>query len=106
MLEIQWAGYGPPTALIPHARMGTQVGPLIVHAGNTTHGLPEIHFSSVLASSNPWCATWAGQLLSARAWCQVAVLCGYDKKHVARSMHSEIQRAYGDSIHDSTKTAA
>ena len=63
-------------------------------------------FSSVLTSSNPWCATWVGQLLSAIAWCQVAVLCGYDRKHVVRSMHSAIQRAYGDSIHDSTKTAA
>ena len=47
------------------------------------------------------CPPWRGA--------RVAVVCGYNRKHVARSMHvacSAIQRAYGDSIHDSTKTAA
>eukprot|EP00670_Eutreptiella_braarudii_P003792 CAMPEP_0174295076 /NCGR_PEP_ID=MMETSP0809-20121228/43625_1 /TAXON_ID=73025 ORGANISM="Eutreptiella gymnastica-like, Strain CCMP1594" /NCGR_SAMPLE_ID=MMETSP0809 /ASSEMBLY_ACC=CAM_ASM_000658 /LENGTH=50 /DNA_ID=CAMNT_0015397049 /DNA_START=50 /DNA_END=199 /DNA_ORIENTATION=+ len=39
------------------------------------------------------------------AWCQVAVLCGYDRKHVSRSMHSAVQWVYGDTTYDSAMTA-
>ena len=63
-------------------------------------------FASVWAWSIPWCSTWAGQILSTMSWCQVAVLSGYDCKHVARCMHNAIQRVYGDTVHSSDMTSA
>ena len=62
-------------------------------------------FTRALAASNPWCNTWAGQLLSISAWCQVAVLSGYKHKRVARWAHATIQKAYGASPHLTEKTA-
>ena len=52
--------------------------------------------TGALAASNPWCNTWAGQLLSTNAWCQVAVPSGYEHKRVAPAA---IQKAYGASPH-------
>ena len=115
--EIQAMGYGlyrgsngqgmahlQPSSLTP--QWALKLDPSLCTPETQPTGYLKSLFSSVLASGNLWCATWAGQLLSAIAWCQVALLCAYDKKHVAHSMHNAIQRAYGDSIHDSTKTAA
>ena len=58
-----------------------------------------------LVATDVCVCVWAGQLLSAMAWCQVAVLCGYDRKHVSRSMHSAVQWVYGDTTYDSAMTA-
>ena len=44
--------------------------------------------TGALAAGAPWCTTWAGQLLSVSAWCQVAILSGYEHKCVARWAHS------------------
>ena len=63
------------------------------------------YFSSVSARSAPWCETCVAELLSAVLWCQVAFLSGYGRKHVARSMHSAVQRVYGDTVHGSDLTA-
>ena len=52
-----------------------------------------------------WCTTWAGQILSISARCQVAVLFGYPHEKVARWAHSAIQRAYSITRHSSEKTA-
>ena len=82
-----------------------KLGPPLCTAGTQPKRCLTSIFSSVLASSVPWCETWAGQLLSTMSWCQVAVLSGYDRKHEARSMHSTIQRVYGDTVHSSDLTA-
>ena len=58
-----------------------------------------------LAASVPWCQSWGAQLLSISAWCQVAILSGYDRKVTARWAHIAIQRAYSVTPHASEKTA-
>ena len=83
-----------------------KLGPPLCTPGSQPKNYLKSIFTSVLTSSVPWCATWAGQLLSVMSWAQVAVLAGYCRKHTARRMHSAVQRAYGDTVHDSTLTAA
>ena len=61
--------------------------------------------TGALAAGAPWCTTWAAQLLSVSAWCQVAILSGYEHKRVARWAHSAIQRTYACTPHTSEKTA-
>ena len=56
--------------------------------------------TGALAAGAPWCTTWAGQLLSVSAWCQVAILSGYEHKRVARWA-----RTYACTPHTSEKTA-
>ena len=60
--------------------------------------------TGALAASNPWCLTWASQLLSVGAWCQVAVLSGYDSKQGTMWAHSAITKTYSVTPHASQDT--
>ena len=115
--QIQAVGYGlyrgtngQGMAQLQHSSLTPQwtlnVGPSLYTPGTQPTSYLTSIFSRVLASSIPWCATYGGQLLLAMAWCQVAVLYGYERKHVSRSMQSTIQRVYGGTTHDSTKIVA
>ena len=51
-------------------------------------------FTGVLKNGLPFTDGWAGQILSAEAWLQVAILLGYSRAEAMRAMHKGLHPAY------------
>ena len=95
------------TCLQPSSLTGAwelKLGPPLCTLGTQPKGHLASIFACVLDWGIPWCNTGGG--VNYCPPCQVAVLLGYNKKHVYRSMHSAIQRVYGDTVHNSDMAVA
>ena len=54
-------------------------------------------FSGALTTGLPWCVTWGSQILSALAWVQLALQCGYPRHTALRAMHTSARRVFSAS---------
>ena len=57
-------------------------------------------FIGALKNGVPFTDSWAGQILSAVAWLQVAMLSGYSWAEAMRAMHKGLHHAYATSLRD------
>ena len=56
-------------------------------------------FIGALVNGTPWVRTWSGQIVSALAGLQTAVLSGYGRGDNMRGMHRALHRAFGTEPH-------
>ena len=61
-------------------------------------------FTGVLKNGAQLTTIWISEIMSAAAWSQVALLCGYRRERAMRAMHKGIHRAYVQSPHDTRAT--
>ena len=55
------------------------------------------YLSCIVSGALPWCVTWGSQILSALAWVQLALQCGYPRHTALRAMHKLARRVFSAS---------
>ena len=91
-----------PSALT--GRWGLRLGPTLLTPGDAYKGYLGSSFACVLKNGAQWTTTWISEIMSATAWLQVALLCGYRRETAMRAIHKAIHRAYVQSPHDTRAT--
>ena len=76
-----------------------RLGPSLMTPKHTYKGYLSGIFTGALANGRPWVRTWAGQIMSALAWLQAALLSGYGRGDSMRAMHRALHRAFAGEPH-------
>ena len=78
-----------PSALT--ARWELRLGPTLLTPRDAYKGYLASIFTGVLKNGAQWTCTWISEILSAAAWLQMALLCGYRRETAMRAMHKGMQ---------------
>ena len=76
-----------------------RLGPSLMSPQHAYRGYLSGFFAGALVNGRPWVRTWSGQILSAIAWLQTAMLSGYGHSDGMRAMHRALHRAFAAEPH-------